>query len=214
MAYDTSENFFLDLKANLHKIGIDTNGFSYMYNIDDISSGETLMDSSLLTDFDEIIIDDLMSIKRTLEGWIAFDKAAKSDDEKQWSACAEKYKDVFDEISKYGTRQIKEQIEDSKQLYDRISSSVHVKIEKDKKELYLKFASYMNHGRYPSAKALLADYFKPIIDGLEKSIKVQEKIKRTAKKCLQETLNLRANFAKQFVKEYFAELSNDYYFTD
>lgn len=214
MAYDTSENFFLDLKANLHKIGIDTSGFSYIYTIDDISSGETLMDSSLLTDFDERIIDDLMSIKRTLQGWIAFDKAAKSDDEKQWSACAEKYKDVFDQISRYGTRQIKEQIEDSKQLYDRISSSVHVKIEKDKKELYLKFASYMNHGQYPSAKSLLADYFKPIIDGLEKSIKVQEKIKKTAKKCLQETLNLRANFAKQFVREYFEELSNDYYFAD
>ena len=214
MAYDTSEKFFSELRSNLSEIGVKTKGFEYMFSVQDTSSGETLMESNMLDDYSKITVNQLINIKRTLEGWIAFDKAIKSDDDNQWTACMRKYKDVYADIQKYGTRNIKEEINDCKRRYDRISSMVSVKIEKDKKELYLKFKSFMDHGRYPSAKSLLADYFKPIIDGLEKSIKIQEKITKTARNCLQETLTLRANFAKQYVKEYFEELTNDYYFAE
>ena len=214
MAYDTSENFFSDLQSKLKAIGVKTDGFDYVYSVYDRSSGDELMESSMLEDYSRKYVDDLTGIKRTLEGWIAFDKAIKSDDDNQWTNCMRKYKDVYAEIQKYGTKNIKEEIDRCKSRYDKLSSMMHIKIEKDKKELYLKFKSFMNHGRFPSAKSLLADYFKPIIDGLEKSIKVQEKIKKTAKNCLQETLTLRANFAKQYVKEYFEELTNDYYFAE
>lgn len=214
MAYDTSENFFSALKSNLREISIKTDGFECIFSVVDSSSGETLMDSDMLDDYCRRTVDHLTNLKRTLEGWIAFDKATKSDDDNQWNTCMRKYKDVYAEIQKYGTRNIKEEIDDCKRRYDKVSNMVHVKIEKDKKELYLKFKNLMDRGRFPTAKSLLADYFKPIIDGLEKSIKVQEKIKKTAKNCLQETLSLRANFAKQYVKEYFEELTNDYYFAE
>jgi hypothetical protein len=144
-----------------------------------------------------------------------FARAFKSDDDREFDLARRKYPEVYEEISKYGTRIINDEIEKLSKKLDifKDPSDFHGKAV-DKHRTQLKLKNYLKNADVEKAGAIVKKIVKPIIDIVDKKIKDGNKIIRNAEQALRETHELRANFAKDYVKEYFEDFIDDFIYND
>lgn len=173
----------------------------------DIKEFSTFGDDSIISKFKEL--------SHKLTGYKMFAKAFKSDDERQFSLATRKYPEVYEEITRYGTRIVNDEIEKLSKRMDIFKDPDRYGKTVDKYRTQLKLKNYLKNDDVAKADDLVKKTIKPIIDIIDKKIKDGDKIIRNAEQALRETYALRANFAKDYVKEYFEDLfGDDEYYTD
>jgi hypothetical protein len=216
---DNIESMYESILDKCDKIGKETETFmassssgsisitSGSFELYDIAEFSTISDDSIVSHFKDL--------SHKLTGYKMFAKAFKSDDDKEIALAQRKYPEVYEDISRYGSRIINDEIEKLSKRLDRFKdpSDFYGKAV-DKHRTQLKLNNYLKNADVEKAGAIVKKIVKPIIDIVDKKIKDGNKIIRNAEQALRETHELRANFAKDYVKEYFEDFIDDFIYND
>lgn len=216
---DNIESMYKSIIDKCDKIGKETETFmtsSFTGSITITSGSFELYDiAEFSTISDDSIVSRFKKLSHELAGYKMFAKAFKSDDDRELVLAQRKYPEVYEDISRYGTRIINDEIEKLSKRLDRFkdpSDSYGKAV--DKHRTQLKLTNYLKNADVEKADALVKKTVKPIIDIVDKKIKDGNKIIRNAEQALRETHELRANFAKDYVKEYFEDFIDDFIYND
>lgn len=216
---DNIKNMYKTILDKCDQIGKETEAFSASSSFGSITINTAIVEGYDIKEFstfgDDSIISRFKELSHKLAGYKMFAKAFKSDDERQVFIAGRKYPEVYEEIRRYGTRSINDEIEKLSKRLDIFKDPDHYGKSVDKYRTQLKLKNYLENDDVTKADALVKKTIKPIIDIIDKKIKDGNKIIRNAEQALRETYALRANFAKDYVKEYFEDLfGDDEYYTD
>lgn len=209
---DSPGTFYDSLFETIKKVGEKHGLFiTFLGDVKDDKYKE-IMNNIQFSFFDDNDIDLIKEISNDLKAYKAFQKALTTDDDDLFNECVKKYPKIWDEIGRYGTRSVKDEIT---KLEKRLKSRKDIKSIKEaivKKEMFLKFDNYMKHDQKDKARSMLVEFVDPIIKHLERIKNTASRVINNTEQCLKETHGLRADFASNYVKEYFNELYNDYFF--
>ncbi len=216
----TSVKDFYDSFADIvDKIGSKYNLFLVNCGtVSDSDGSKTFEGTQGLLEFNDIIDDDyckkFREISDEIKAYKAFQKALTSRNNTEVNKCIKQYPDIWATISRYGTREIKEDLTKLEETLDKYIKKTNMKISLGKKEAFLKFDNYMKHDQKDNANKILQEFVNPIIKELERMKNISMRLIKDTERCLKETHELRANFASSYIKEYFEEFLNDYIYND
>ena len=156
------------------------------------------------------IISSFLEYKSKLRLFTEFYSLIIKDDQRCFD---KKFEEVMEWSTRHGTAAIPDKIKELKETihsYRQDIKTGNIKAYTDAK----KIKNYLRHSDIRSAKKLIADMFTPTLNYYKRKNKEMIKMRDRAEECLKETRELRANFAKQYVKEYFSEITNRYYYNN
>lgn len=211
---NSPEMFYDSLFKTIKKIGYKHGLFTaFLGDVKDDNYKE-IMNNIQFSFFDDDDIDFIKKISDDLKAYKAFQKALITDDDDLFNECIKKYPVIWDDIQRYGTHSVKDEIT---KLEKRLKSKKDVKSIKEaivKKEMFLRFDNYMKHDQKDKARSMLTEFVDPIIKHLERIKNTALRVINNTEQCLKETHGLRADFASNYIKEYFEEFINNYIYND